>query len=100
LIKGGDYVEIPDGGMKKRFEGIIDLTNYYVVSRQKQFFPGQRGFWVHKWVGFEGDDPQYRNPREEHGINWLGFIFENHGPFKVSVTIHRLNAYEKAYDSS
>lgn len=42
-------------------------------------------------MGFEGNDPGLANPDERHGIEWAGFIFENHGPFKVKTKINKLN---------
>ena len=63
-----------------------------VRALQRQVFPGQRGYAGGKWMGFEGDVPELRNPAERHGIEWLGAIYEVHGPFKVRVTVNRLNA--------
>jgi hypothetical protein len=82
------YIEIPDAGLKKAsVKGTIDLTNYYVISKKQGWFPGQSGKLDGEWVGFEGDDPRYFNPDEAHGIQWLGFVFENHAPFKVTFKI-------------
>ena len=92
VLEGGQYEPIPDGGMRKRFKGRLDLTNFYALARQQQVFPGQRGYAGGKWMGFEGDVPELRNPAERHGIEWLGAIYEVHGPFKVRMTVNRLNA--------
>ena len=69
------------------------MTNYYAMARKYKFFPGQRGYCGKRWVGFEGDVAEFVNPAEQHGLYWLGFIIENHGPFRVSAKIQRLNAY-------
>jgi len=93
IVSGGEYVEIPDGGFKRNFHGVIDLTAFYVLSRAHKFFPVQRGYWVNEWLGFEGDNPQFRNPDEQHGVSSIGIIFENHGPFKVAAKVNKLNVY-------
>lgn len=91
LLEGGDYVELEQPHLPvRRFFGRIDLTAFYVLARAHAFFPGQRGYWVDRWVGFEGDAPEFRNPKEQHGVEWVSVIFENHGPFRIEVDIRRL----------
>lgn len=92
VLEGGQYEHISDGGMHKRLKGRIDLTRFYALARQRRIFPGQRGYAGGKWYGFEGDVPEFRDPDERHGIEWLGAIYEVHGPFKVRVTVNRLDA--------
>ncbi|MHB8969120.1 MAG: hypothetical protein ACYC3X_04125 [Pirellulaceae bacterium] len=95
LQEGDSLVVIPDGGLpRKRVRGSLDLTRFYVLSRQQECFPGQKCQAGDAWVGFEGDDPQLSDPQERHGIEWIGFIFENHGPFRVQAAIHELNVRE------
>jgi hypothetical protein len=91
VVAGGEYVEITGASATLHLTGTLDLTNYYVLSRGHQFFPGQRGYWNTAWVGFEGDDPAYVDANEHHAIYWMGLIFENHGPQRAAVKINRLN---------
>jgi hypothetical protein len=89
---GTDYLELQRPELKKTvFKGEIDVTEFYRQSLAAKAFPGQRGFWVDKWVGFEGDVPEFRDPDEEHGIEWAFFIFESHGPIKTVAEIRRLD---------
>jgi hypothetical protein len=74
---------------KTRFRGEIDITQYYRQALRAKFFPGQRGYWVKEWVGFEGDIANLRNEAEPHGIEWGFLIFENHGPFRVEIELRR-----------
>ena len=93
LVYGDPYLAVPAAGLEsKRFKGLIDITRFYQVSRKLECFTGQKGSrGDDSWVGFEGDDPKLANPDERHGIEWAGFIFENHGPFKVKTKVNKLN---------
>lgn len=92
LWQGTDYLELKKPELDKTvFKGEIDVTRFYRQSLAAGFFPGQRGYWVNRWVGFEGDVPELRNPDEKHGVEWAFFIFENHGPLKVVAEIHELD---------
>ena len=93
LVNADPYFAVPAAGMSsKRFKGVIDITRFYQISRKLKCFTGQKGSrGEHSWVGFEGDDLKLANPDERHGIEWAGFIFENHGPFKVKAKINKLS---------
>ncbi|HEY5139533.1 MAG TPA: hypothetical protein VIJ25_09510, partial [Methylococcales bacterium] len=93
LIQADPYIEVPEGGGLKptRVKGVIDLTRYYEISRKLGCFPGQKSKQGDQWLGFEGSDPQKANRNESHGIEWVGVVFENHGPFRVQIKINKLN---------
>ena len=92
---GSRYVEIPDGGLPPtRLQGEIDLTRYYALARRHECFPGQKHEIGTAWAGFSGGDPDRANPFEQHGVEWVGLLFENHGPFRIKVTLHELNVRE------
>jgi hypothetical protein len=89
---GSDYLELKKPQLEQTvFKGEIDVTEFYRQALAAKAFPGQRGFWVNRWVGFEGDAPEYRNPDEQHGIEWAFFIFESHGPLKVEAEVRQLD---------
>lgn len=89
---GTGYMELKKPELKKTvFQGEIDITCFYRQALAAGAFPGQRGYWVDRWVGFEGDAPEFRNPNEQHGVEWAFFIFENHGPLKVTAEVRRLD---------
>ena len=89
---GTDYLELQRPELKKTvFKGEIDVTEFYRQSLAANAFPGQRGLWVDEWVGFEGDSPEFRDPDEEHGIEWAFFIFESHGPLKTVAEVRKLD---------
>lgn len=89
---GSDYLELKTPQLEETvFRGEIDVTEFYRQAIAAKAFPGQRGFWVNRWVGFEGDAPEFRNPDEEHGIEWAFFIFESHGPLKVEAEVRQLD---------
>lgn len=79
------------GKQKQALSGILDMTAFYRQSLELGYFPGQRGYWGNRWVGFAGDDPAFVNRNEKHGVEWLGLIFENHGPFRLDLRASRLN---------
>ena len=90
--KGTDYRELTEPSLERTvFKGEIDVTEFYRQAIAAQVFPGQRGFWVKRWVGFEGDVPEFQNSDEEHGIDWAFFIFESHGPLKVTAQVRKLD---------
>ena len=79
------YIEMEAPALERTvFEGEIDITKFYRQSLKGKYFPGQRGYWVKRWVGFEGDETA---APEEHGIEWAFLIFENHGPLKVTTEV-------------
>ncbi len=81
---GGEYYEIPDGDSWKHLRGTIDITDYYLLSKGHRFFPGTGGFWN----GVEAlPDP----PTMRLGLEWIGIIFEVHGPFRVQVDVSRFD---------
>jgi hypothetical protein len=89
---GSDYLELKKPQLEQTvFKGEIDVTEFYRQALAAKAFPGQRGFWVNRWVGFEGDAPEYRNPDEQHGIEWAFFIFESHGPLKVEAEVRQFD---------
>jgi hypothetical protein len=86
------YLEMEKPELRRRvFKGEIDVTEFYRQALASKVFPGQRGYWVSQWVGFEGDDPEQFNPDERHGVEWAFFIFENHGPLKVEAEVRQLD---------
>lgn len=90
--RGSDYLELQRPELKKTvFKGEIDITKFYRQAMDAQAFPGQRGLWVNRWVGFEGDVAEFRDPDEEHGIEWAFFIFESHGPLKTVAEVRKLD---------
>ena len=89
--QGSDYLELTEPELELTvFHGEIDVTEFYQQAIAAKAFPGQRGWWVDRWVGFEGDAPEYQNPAEEHGIDWAFFIFESHGPLNVKAQVRQL----------
>lgn len=87
-----DYLELKEPALPETvFKGEIDITRFYHQALRAGFFPGQRGYWVNRWVGFEGDAPEYRNPEEKHGIEWAFLIFESHGPLKAVAEVRKLD---------
>lgn len=90
--QGSPYLELKAPELKKTvFKGEIDVTEFYRQAIAAKAFPGQRGFWSHRWLGFEGDVPEFQNPDEAHGIDWAFFIFESHGPLKVVAQVRQLD---------
>lgn len=86
------YLEMKKPELKQKvFKGEIDVTRLYRQMINAKFFPGQRGFWVNEWVGFEGDVAEQRDPDERHGVEWAFFIFENHGPLTVVAEVRQLD---------
>lgn len=82
VVSGGDYAPVvfTNKVFQTTLQGRIDLTNYYKVAHGHQFFPGQK------------PTPDFDTALgENNGINWAGMIFENHGPFVVSVGVRKLN---------
>lgn len=89
--RGSDYIQLEQPELAKTvFAGEIDVTEFYRQAIAAKAFPGQRGLWVDRWVGFEGDVPDFQNPDEQHGIDWAFFIFESHGPLKVVAEVRQL----------
>jgi hypothetical protein len=89
--QGSDYLELEEPELEETvFKGEIDVTEFYRQAIAAKAFPGQRGLWVNRWVGFEGDVPDFQNPDEAHGIDWAFFIFESHGPLKVVAQVRQL----------
>jgi uncharacterized protein (TIGR02996 family) len=112
VLDGGDFAPVVAGGTTSaHLSGLIDLTRFYALARANGFFPGQRGFWVDRWVGFEVTDHDFDptncnptcpanvrpagsyDPNEPHTVEWAGVIFEAHGPWNVNVHVHRLNVF-------
>ena len=90
--QGSDYLELEEPELEETvFKGEIDVTEFYRQAIAAKAFPGQRGLWVNRWVGFEGDVPEFQNSDEEHGIDWAFFIFESHGPLKVAAQVRKLD---------
>lgn len=90
--QGTNYLELEKPELEETiFKGEIDVTEFYRQAIAAKAFPGQRGLWVDRWVGFEGDVPEFQNPNEVHGIDWAFFIFESHGPLKVVAEVHQLD---------
>jgi hypothetical protein len=92
ILEGGECWHWDGTGKQKRtLSGSIDITAFYKQALKLNYFPGQRGYWGDRWVGFCGDDPAFKDPSEQHGLEWLGLIFENHGPFKIDILSKRFN---------
>lgn len=92
IREGGRYIELSSPELARtRLGGIVDITQFHAASRRAGYFPGQRGYWGHGWTGFEGDDPLHRDAGEEHGLEWLGIIFENHGPFSIDCLVRQMD---------
>lgn len=90
--EGGDCLHWDGKGpCRAVLSGVLDVGAFYRQARNLDYFPGQRGYWGSRWVGFEGDASEFRNPAERHGLEWLGLIFENHGPFRLQIKAARLN---------
>ena len=90
--QGSDYLDLEEPELDKTvFKGEIDVTEFYRQAIAAKAFPGQRGLWVNRWVGFEGDVADFQNPDEAHGIDWAFFIFESHGPLKVVAQVRKLD---------
>ena len=80
VISGGEYspITFTSSQYSNKLKGRIDLTNYYLVSRAHQFFPGQE-LNVEAAVG------------EHNGIQTAGIISEIHGPFVVNAKVNQFN---------
>lgn len=70
ILSGGEYYNLSSGDFTQKLKGKFDITNYYKVSHDLQFFPGL-------------PDPH----TSEDAIYWAGFGFEVHGPFKVKAKV-------------
>jgi hypothetical protein len=91
-LSDNDYLELKEPKLRKRtFTGSIDITKFYHQALKSKFFPGQRGYWVNRWVGFEGDHPPFKNPAEEHGIEWAFLIAESHGPLRFEMEVEEFD---------
>lgn len=90
LSPGTRHFEISGASFKQRLTGTVNLSKYYKLARELQFFPGQRSSWGNGWIGFDGDVAEFKNPSERHGIHWIGAIFEAHGPYKVRLKVKDL----------
>jgi hypothetical protein len=80
VLSGGDYspIAFTANQYSNKLKGRIDLTNYYLVSRANQFFPGQATN-VEATLG------------EHNGIQTAGIISEIHGPFVVNAKVNQFN---------
>ena len=92
VLDGGECWRWNGKGKQKRtLKGTIDITAYYQQSMKLKTFPGQKGYWGSRWVGFQGDVDDFNDENEQHGLEWLGLIFENHGPFRIDMTTSKFN---------
>lgn len=92
ILSGGEYLDLEEPlDTEKRLAGVLDITEFYAASRATGVFPGQRGYWVDRWVGFDGEAEEYRNPGVVHGLQWAGIIVEASGAMRVELEIHRFD---------
>ncbi len=96
LSSGTAHTEINTSTFKQRMKGTLNLSKYYKLARELQFFPGQKGSWGNGWIGFDGDVASFKNSSERHGVHWIGAIFEAHGPYKVKLKIKDLKVVRQA----
>lgn len=89
---GGQYIEIPDGGVtKQRLRGQIDLTDYYRLSIGHEFFPGAGGYWNGVVPNVFKNPDGTLAPEENHAIYWATVIFEQHGPFRTEIRVNEFD---------
>ena len=92
VLSEGEYVDVSDNDsqrIERELEGVIDVTNYYVMARKNDFFPGERGFYIDDDLlhGFSAPGTPEYEPDFKPSIYWAGFMFEMTGPYKLEIEI-------------
>ena len=95
VLSGGEYADVSGDNsqvIEREVEGVIDITNYYVMARKNDFFPGERGFYIGSNMhGFGAPDTPEYEPGFKPSIFWAGFMFEMAGPYKLEIDIEQFD---------
>lgn len=96
IVKSGTTVQssLAVGTETVNLTGEIDITEYYKISHGHNFFPGKTGqFRSSVYKGFNENttaDGNVYNPSEKHDLDFISFLFEMNGPFKVNATVRNI----------
>ena len=96
ILNGGEYIDVSGDNspvIERSVEGVIDLTNYYVMARRNNFFPGEEGFYVNNDIthGFGTEGKPESNQEVKPSIYWAGFMFEMTGAYKLEIEIEEFD---------
>jgi hypothetical protein len=96
IQEGEPYFDIPDGNATRHLTGAIDLTEYYWFAMKERIFPGTSGVWNNFDVPSSLlIDSATKKPAlehaENHEVNWVGVVYEVHGPFALQVHVNLLD---------
>ena len=96
IISGGEYTDVSGDNshlIERSVDGVIDLTNYYVMARTNNFFPGEQGFYVNNdtMYGFGTEGKPESGQNFKPSIYWAGFMFEMTGPYKLEIEIEEFD---------
>ena len=96
VLSGGEYADVSGNNspmIEREVEGVIDITNYYVMARKNDFFPGERGFYIDDDLmhGFNAPGVPEYEPEFKPSIFWGGFMFEMTGPYKLEIEIEQFD---------
>ena len=96
VLSGGEYVDVSGNNtqvIEREVDGVIDITNYYVMAKKNDFFPGERGFYIDDNVmhGFGASGTPEYEPGFKPSIFWAGFMFEMAGPYKLAIDIEQFD---------
>ena len=89
-LSGGEYVNVSGDNsqlIEREVNGVIDITNYYVMARNNDFFPGERWTTEDGLHGFNAPGTPEYEPDFKPSIYWAGFMFEMTGPYKLEIEI-------------
>ncbi len=96
VLSGGEYADVSGNDspvIERTVEGAIDITNYYVMARRNDFFPGERGFYIDDDLmhGFNAPGTPEYDPEFKPSIFWGGFMFEMAGPYLLDIDIEQFD---------
>ncbi|MCL2118387.1 MAG: hypothetical protein FWH27_08185 [Planctomycetaceae bacterium] len=96
ILSGGEYIDVSGDDspvVERSVDGVIDLTNYYVMARRNHFFPGEQGAYVDNGTmhGFGTEGKPESEKDFKPSIFWAGFMFEMTGPYKLEIGIEELD---------
>ena len=96
VLSGGEYVDVSKNNSKvivREVDGVIDITNFHVMARKNDFFPGERGFYIDDTImhGFGAPGTPEYEPDFKPSVFWAGFMFEMAGPYKLEIEIEEFD---------